>query len=334
MRRRTFIAGLGGAAVAWPTMAGAQQGERMRRIGWLIDMDESNSEVQTRQVVLREALAKLGWIEGRNLRIDVRFGARDPKRIHDLAVELVGLVPELIVTNGGATLRELQQRTTTIPIVFAAGPEPVDAGLLRNIARPEGNISGFPTVEPSTFGKWIELLKEAAPHVTRVCVIFTPQTLQRLSYFEATLTNYIEPTAEKLGVDVVRASISNSVEAVRTIDAFAAAPNGGLLVMPPPPNIAMRATILQLAAEHRLPTINGYRELAAEGALMSYGSDIPDLYRGAASYVDRVLRGAKVSDLPVQFPTKYQLVINLKNAKALGLAITPSLLAIADEVIE
>jgi putative tryptophan/tyrosine transport system substrate-binding protein len=333
MKRREFIVGLGGA-VAWPLAARAQQGERMRRIGWLMDLDESDPDTQTIEIAFREALFKLGWIEGRNLRIDVRFGERDAKRIHDLAGELVSLAPEVIITGGGVAIGELQQRTQTIPIVFGGGPEPVARGLMQNIARPEGNITGFSTVEASTFGKWIEFLKEVAPRLARVCVILNPQTLQMSRYFEATMTSYIQPTAARFGVDVVKTPVRSSVDAVRAINAFAIEPNGGVVIMPPPPNIAIRDTILQLTAEHRLPTINSFRKLVAAGGLISYGSNTVDRYSHAASYVDRLLRGAKVIDLPVQFPTKYELVVNLKTAKALGLTIPPNLLALADEVIE
>ena len=333
LRRREFIAGLAGT-VAWPLPARAEQGERLRRIGWLIDRDESDPEARTIEIAVRDALLKLGWIEGHNLRVDVRFGARDAKRIRDIATELVSLAPEVIITGGGVAIGELQQRTQTIPIVFMGGPDPVARGLVRNVARPEGNITGFPTVEPSTFGKWIELLKEASPRLARVCVILAPQTLQMSRYFEATLTSYIEPTAARLNVDVVKTSVRNSVDAVRAIDAFAAEPNGGVVVMPPPPSIAIRDTILELTAEHRLPSINGFRNLTAAGGLMSYGSNPADYYRGAASYVDRLLRGAKVSELPAQFPTRYELVVNLKTAKAIGLTIAESFLLRADEVIE
>lgn len=333
MRRRDFIAGLGGLA-SLPSVARAQQGERVRRIGWLINGEENDPEAQTNVIAFREALVKLGWIEGRNLRIDVRFSARDPKRIYDIAAELVSLAPEVIITAGGVLSRELQQRTQTIPIVLTGGQDPVSIGLMRNIARPEGNITGFVTVEPSTFGKWIELLREAAPRLARVCVIFHPETVQLSRYYEATLTSYIEPTAARFGVDVVKTSVRNAVDTVRAIDAFAVEPNGGVIVMPPRPPIAISDTILQLTAEHQLPTINSFRELAVAGGLMSYGSNCADLVRGAASYVDRLLRGAKVSELPAQFPTRYELVVNLKTAKAIGLTIPEAFLLRADEVIE
>jgi putative tryptophan/tyrosine transport system substrate-binding protein len=326
MRRREFILGLGGA-VAWPLAARAQQPGRMRRFGWLIDRDENDPQAQASKAALLEALGKLGWIEGQNLHVDARFGARDFSRIHDVAAELVSLAPEVIVTNGGAAILELQQRTKTIPIVFTAGPEPVDAGLMQNIARPEGNITGFPTVEPSVRGKWLELLKEAVPRLARVSVILNPLTLR------AGL-NYVEAAASAIGVEAIETPVRNGVDTVRAIDAFAAKPNGGLLVMPPPPSVAIREAIFQLAAEHRLPSISGYREHAAAGGLMSYGSNALDAYRGAASYVDRLLRGAKVSELPVQFPTKYKLVVNLKAAKAIGLTIPDVFLLRADELIE
>jgi putative ABC transport system substrate-binding protein len=326
MNRREFIAGLGGAA--WPLVARAQQPGRMRRLGWLIDADENDPQAQATKAALLEALGKLGWIEGQNLHVDARFGARDFSRIHDVAAELVSLAPEVIVTNGGAAILELQQRTKTIPIVYTAGPVPVDAGHMRNIARPEGNITGFPTFEPSVAGKWLELLKEAVPRLARVSVILNPQTL-RAAFF-----NYVEAAASAIGVEAIETPVRNGVDTVRAIDAFAAKPNGGLLVMPPPPSVAIREAIFQLAAEHRLPSISGYRQQAAAGGLMSYGSNRLDTYRGAASYVDRLLRGAKVSELPVQFPTRYELVVNLKAAQAIGLTIPDVFLLRADEIIE
>jgi putative ABC transport system substrate-binding protein len=332
MQRRDFIAGLGGL-VSLPVVAHAQS-ERVRRIGWLLG-EQTDPRTQTDEIALRDTLLKLGWIEGRNLRIDIRFGARDAKLTHDAAVELVGLAPEVIIAGGGGVIvQELQQQTQTIPIVFAGGQEPVSLGLMRNIARPEGNITGFVTVEPSTFGKWIEKLKEAAPRLARVCVILHPETLRLSRYYEETLTSYIEPAAGRLGVKVVKASVRDSADVARAIDAFAAEPSGGVVVMPPPTSIAIRDAILQSTSKHRLPTIDSFRELPAAGGLMSYGSSRADLVRGAAAYVDRLLRGAKVGELPVQFPTKYELVVNLKTAKAIGLAIPASFLLLADEVIE
>jgi putative tryptophan/tyrosine transport system substrate-binding protein len=335
MRRREFITLLGGAAASTALLqcaARAQQGGRVRRIGWLIDRDENDPQVQTNKAALRETLAKLGWIEGRNLRIDFRFGARDLNRIHVVAAELVSLAPEVIVTNGGATTLELQQRTKTIPIVFTAGPDPVSAGLVRNIPRPEGNTTGFPSFEPSIGGKWLALLKEAAPRLAKVSVIFNPGLVTPGD--ANNIITSIQAAASAFGVEAIQTPVRNSVDAVRVIDAFAAEPNGSLLVLPPPPSVAIRDAILQLAAQHRLPAIYGYRELAAAGGLMSYGTIIADQYRGAATYVDRLLRGAKVNELPVQFPTRYELVVNLKAAKAIGLTIPEAFLLRADELIE
>jgi putative ABC transport system substrate-binding protein len=329
MRRREFITLLGGAVAAWPLAARAQQDGRVRRVGWLIGSAENDQQSPAGSSALREALAKLGWIEGRNLRIDLRFGAGDPATVRAYAAELISLTPDVIFANSGTATSALQQRTQTTPIVFT-GPDPVEAGLVRNIARPEGNITGFSAFEPSIAGKWLELLKEAAPRLARVAVIFNPE-------LTLTVQRYISPievAASALGVPAIQTPVRNAVDIVHAIDAFAAELNGGLLVLPPIPNTAIRDTILQLAAQHRLPAIYGYRDLAAAGGLMSYGSNSVDQYRGAASYIDRILRGAKISELPVQFPTRYELVINLKNAKAIGLTIPESFLLRADEVIE
>jgi putative tryptophan/tyrosine transport system substrate-binding protein len=326
MKRRDFISLLGAAAMAAPHAARAQ-GERVRRIGWLIDRDESDAQVQFARATLRDALAKLGWSEGRNLRIEARYGARDASHIRDAAAELVGLAPEVILTNGSAAMQELQQRTRTIPIIFTGGPEPVEAGLLQNIARPEGNITGFPTFEPSIGGKWLELLKEAIPRLTRIAAVENP--------LSTGINNpAVEAAARAFNLKLVSMRVRSSVEAVRAIDAFTAEPDGGLIVLPPPLSVAIRDTIFDLATHHRLPAIYGYRDLAVAGGLMSYGSKDADRYRGAATYVDRLLRGAKVSELPVQFPTKYELVVNLKTAKAIGLTIPEAFLLRADELIE
>jgi putative tryptophan/tyrosine transport system substrate-binding protein len=329
MRRREFVTILGGAAAACPLAAGAQQSTRMKRIGLLINTVENDRAQQVSLDALQEVLAKLGWIESRNLRIDRRFSAGDPAHVRAFAAELVGLTPDVIYANSGGAASVLQQRTQTIPIVFT-GPDPVAAGVVRNIARPEGNITGFSALEPSIAGKWLELLKEAAPRLASVAIIFNPE----LTPTGPTYISWIEMAASALGVQAIKTPVRNAVDIVHAIDAFAAAPNGGLLVLPPPPNTAIRDMILQLAAQHRLPAIYSGRELAAAGGLMSYGSMSADQYRGAASYIDRLLRGAKVSDLPVQFPTKYELVVNLKTAKAIGLAIPEVFLLRADELIE
>jgi putative tryptophan/tyrosine transport system substrate-binding protein len=330
MTRREFIAGLGGAA-AWPLASGAQQAG-MRRIGWLIGGAENDSELTNYRGAFREELAKLGWREGRDLRIELRFGSGDLALIRGYAAELVDLAPDIIVTSTGATTDAVRQQTQTIPILFVGGGDPVAAGRVRNLARPDGNITGFSAAEPSIAGKWLELLKEAEPRVSRVAIIFIPDLATGIlvpSYLHS-----IEAGAPGLGIQTFKTSVRSSVEIVRAIDAFAAEPNGGLLFLPPPPTTAIRETILQLAAQYQLPTIFPTRGDAIAGALMAYQRDLVDDYRRAASYVDRILRGTKVSELPVQFPTKYQLTVNLKTANALGLTIPETLLATADEVIQ
>jgi putative ABC transport system substrate-binding protein len=330
MQRREFIGGLG-AAAAWPRVAGAQQGGGMRRIGWLIGGAENDLGSRASRAALQEALAKLGWIEGRNLRIDLRFGAGDPAQIRAYAAELVGLAPDVMVTGTGAATEAVRQQTQTIPIVFTAGPDPVATGLLRSIARPEGNITGFSTLEPSIAGKWLELLKEAAPRVTRVAIVFNPELAPSAPIY----ISLIEAAAPTFGVQAIKMPVRNAVDTVRAIDAFAAEPNGGLLVLPPTPTTAIRETIFQLAAQHRLPAIyNTNRSDADAGGLLAYSPDRVDQNRRAASYVDRLLRGAKVSELPVQFPTKFELIVNLKTAKAIGLTIPEAFLLRADELIE
>jgi putative ABC transport system substrate-binding protein len=319
MKRREFITLLGGAAT-WPLAARAQQ----RRIGVLLGADE-----QANLSALLDGLAKVGWIEGRNLRTDFRFGEGDLDRIRAYAAELVRLAPDVIFAIGGAPTSALQQQTQTISIVFT-GPDPVGAGLVRNIAKPEGNITGFSVFEPSIVGKWLELLKEAAPRLARVAIIFNPELVLSASRY----LSPIEVAASALGVQAVKTPVRNPVDIVHAIDAFGAEPNGGLLVLPPPPNTSVRNTILQLAERHKLPAIYPSQPDAAAGGLLAYATDVVDLHRRAASYIDRLLRGAKINELPVQFPTKFGLVINLKAAKAIDLNISSTLLTRADEVIE
>jgi putative ABC transport system substrate-binding protein len=327
MKRREFITLVGGAA-AWPLVAHAQQVGAMRRVGILERDVASDRLVQTRQGSLREGLAKLGWIEGRNVRFDIRYAADDIDRLRAQADELVRLAPDVIVVGTGSTIRALLERTRTIPIVFANIGDPVAGGLLTNVARPEGNVTGITNLDQPLGGKWLELLKEAVPTTTRVALIFDPEMVNN-QYF-----GLIEAAAVALGVKAIRLPYRNAEELERAIDGFAAEPNGGLAMVPPPPSLSNRGLVNRLAHKHRLPTIypNGYH--AAEGGMMSYGSDTVEPSRIAATYVDRILRGAKISDLPVQFPTKFELVINLKTAQAIGLAIPESLLLRADEVIQ
>jgi putative ABC transport system substrate-binding protein len=327
IRRRAFITLLGGAAV-WPLAARAQQPERVRRIAVLLTGGLAERGPYFR--AFREAMAKLGWIEGGNLRIDVREGASDPNRIHTYAIELAGLAPDAIVTSNLLSTRMMQQETQSIPIIFTGvGGDPVAAGVVENISRPGGNTSGFTNLFNPIAGKWVELLKSAAPHVTRIALLFNPAASPRppMGYIGAA-----EAAAPALAVQLTRMPVRDDLELVRAIDAFAGEPNAGLIVLPPPAvNFAL---LIKLTADHQLPAMFSDRAFVAGGGLISYGPITADLFRGAASYVDRILRGAKVSELPVQYPTKFELVMNLKTAKAIGLTVPPSLVATADEVIE
>jgi putative ABC transport system substrate-binding protein len=328
MRRRDFITLLGGAAVACPLAARAQQAGRMRRVGILAGTAEDNPDARANgRAALRDELAKLGWIEGRNLRIDMRFTLSDPARMRAYAVELVSLAPDVIVTSSRPATTAVQEQTKTIPIVFTAGGDPVTNGVVKNITHPEGNTTGFTNTFDSLSGKWLEFLKEAAPHITRVALVFNPQSVN-VGYFRS-----IEAAAPLLGVQAIKTPVRNPLELVRAVDAFAAEPNGGLLVVPVLPEDSYQM-LHRVAAEHQLPSIHSNRGDVAEGGLMSYGPDITDNYRRAATYIDRILRGTKVSELPVQAPTKFELIVNLKTAKALGLTIPEGFLLRADELIE
>jgi putative tryptophan/tyrosine transport system substrate-binding protein len=328
MRRRDFIKVIGGVAAAWPLAARGQQDERLRRIGTLERGDETERAVQARRGAMREGLAKLGWIEGRNVQFDIRYSADDPDRLRANADELIRLAPDVIAVNSWVTTRALLQRTQTIPIVFTNVGDPVAGGLLKNIARPEGNATGITNLHQSFGGKWLELLKEAAPRTTRVAFIFAA---------EIVTDNYLavmDVAAEILGMKAIHTPYRNAVELERAIGLFAAEPNGSLAMVPPPPSANRRELINRLALKYRLSTIYSTKDGTAEGGMMSYAPDNVETNRISTSYIDRVLRGAKVSDLPVQFPTKYDLVINLKTAKAIGLEIPPTVLALADELIE
>jgi putative tryptophan/tyrosine transport system substrate-binding protein len=321
MRRREFIAGVGAAAI--PLVARAQQSERMRRVGMLTGLDQS---YQAFAAAFREGLSKLGWVEGHNLMTELRFGAGDANAIRTYAAELVSLTPDVIVTTTVPATKAVQQQTRTIPIVFVAVGDPVDNGIVKNIARPEANATGVANLVASFGGKWIALLKEAAPRVERVALVYNPQ----FEFSFGSLLPSIEEAARVLDIQTVRVPYRNAGDIARAIDAFAAAPNGGATLLPPPPPPVIREAFYGLAIQHRLPTIG----TAFEGSLVAYGPDVVDLYRRASSYVDRILRGAKVNELPVEFPTRFQLVINLKAAKAIGLTIPESFLLRADEVIE
>ena len=328
MRRREFITLLGNAATAWPVGARAQQDRRVRRIGILLRGADTDPYFQAQLRATREGLATLGWIEGHNLQLDVRYSDDDPDRMRAQADELIALAPDLIAVGSMPATQLLVQRTRAIPIVFTNVGDPVAGGLLQNLARPEGNATGVTSVYQSIAGKWMELLKEASPRAARVALIFAAEIVTD-NYFAV-----IERAADVLGVKTIRTPYRNISELERAIGAFAAEPDGALLMVPPPPSQRARELINQLALKHRLPTMHSARRSVADDGFMSYGSDPIKAHRLAVSYVDRILRGPKISELPVQFPTKFELVINLKTAKALGLTVPPTLRAFADEVIE
>jgi putative ABC transport system substrate-binding protein len=299
----------------------------VRRIGVLDIQDEADPFVQARWGILRETLAKLGWIEGRNVRFEIRFSNGDLDRTRTYADELVHLAPDVIIVVSGPAARVLLQRTRTIPIVFTNVGDPVAIGLLQNIARPEGNATGITNLYQSLGGKWLELLKEAAPAIVRVALIFHPGIVNDQ------YVGVIDTAARALAVETVQMPYRNDAELERAIDDLASEPNAGLIMIPPPPSPGSRKLIYRLTVKHRLPSIYASKRLVVEGFMMGYGADAFESSRVAASYVDRVLRGAKISELPVQFPTKFELVVNLKTSAAIGLTIPDSLLFRADEVI-
>jgi putative tryptophan/tyrosine transport system substrate-binding protein len=327
MNRREFISLIGGAAML-PVAARAQQGERMRRIGVLLGRDESDPEMKSRMSWLTQDLAELGWSDGRNMRLDIRFGAGDIGRIREYAKELVELKPDVLFVQTPAATKELQRRTTTIPIVFSAVGDPVAGGLLKSVSKPEGNATGATNYLPSLGGKWLELLKEAVPAVSRVALIYNPD-ISTGAYFVA-----LEAAASQFRVSVIKTPYRDAADLVRAIDTFAAETNGGIIVLPPAPIVGNRALINRLAVQHALPVMHTDRSFTAEGGLMSYGIVGRDEYRRSATYVDRILRGAKPAELPVQFPTKFELIVNLKAAKAIGLSLPESFLLRADELLE
>jgi putative ABC transport system substrate-binding protein len=329
MRRREFIAGLG--AASWPLAARAQQPDLMRRIGVLSPGDENNPVYKSRLSALTQALADFGWTEGRNVRMELRWDGGDTNRMRALAHELVGLQPDIIVANGttpGAVA--VQRETQTIPIVFATLGDPVASGIVARLDRPGGNITGFANSEPALGGKWLELLSEIVPGLKRVTVMFNPDTSPVLTYMLPSL----ETAARSLKVVPTIAPAYSDAEIETAIIALGREPGGGLVVMPSPFMTAHRTQIISAAARNNIPAVYGFSYYARDGGLLSYGSDQIDISRRAASYVDRILRGAKPGDLPVQFPTKFEMVINLKTAKALGLTVPQSILLRADEVIE
>ena len=327
MSRRAFIAALGGAVV-WPLVTRAQQRERMRRIGVLMGMTD-DPEGQARLTAFRQSLQELGWTEGHNVHIDYRWAAADSDRIRAYTTELVGMTPDVILANSDLVLSVLHLETRTVPIVFVQVGNPVGIGLVESLAHPGGNITGFASNEAGLAGKWLEILREISPALKRVAVIHNQAEPQSVMYLRE-----VAVVASKFAVLPIPASVNNAGEIEHTIDEFVREPNGGLLVLPSLITGVHRELIVATAARHRLPAVYPFRYFIDVGGLVSYGVDPLDLYRRAGGYVDRILKGAKPADLPVQQPTKFELAINLKTAKALGLDIPPSLLARADEVIE
>jgi putative tryptophan/tyrosine transport system substrate-binding protein len=328
MQRREFIAGLGGA-VSWQVVAWAQQSERMRRIGVLLAVGESDAEGLTWKSAFVQRLQELGWMEGRNLIIDYRFGTAGVNRMPDLAMELIALQPDVILAGQTPAVVALRQSTFSIPIVFAQVADPIEIGLITSLSHPGGNITGFTTFEPTIVGRWLHALKDMSPSITRVAIIFDPDNPSWIVYVRA-----LEAAAPALGMRLTPAGVRDAVAIGRMMETFARDGGAGLVVLPSPVTINNRDSIIVLAARHRLPTVYPYRFFAAAGGLLSYGVDVADMYRRAAIYIDRILRGEKASDLPVQAPTKFEFVINLKTAKVLGLTIPETLLATADEVIQ
>jgi putative tryptophan/tyrosine transport system substrate-binding protein len=330
MRRRDFISLLGAASMPLaPHMALAQPPERMRRIGVLMNALSDEPEAQARIAAFMQGLQEAGWAVGRNVRVDIRWAGGDNARIRRYATELVGLMPDVILAGTGGTVGPIQQASRTVPIVFAQAIDPVGAGNVETLARPNSNATGFLQFEYSLSAKWLELLRELAPGVRRIGVVRDPGTQAGIGQWAV-----IQAAAQPLGIELSSVDLRGPAEIERTMTAVARAPNAGLIAVVSAAGQVHRELVTTLAARHRLPVVYPYRFFVAAGGLISYGPDLVSQYRRAAGYVDRILKGEKPADLPVQAPTQYELTINLKTAKALGLAVPPTLLARADEVIE
>jgi len=328
VRRREFITLLGGA-VAWPLAARAQQADRVQHIGVLMNFAENDPEAKSRLAALRHGLERRGWSEGRNVHLDYRFTAVSAERTEVLAKELVALHPDVILANSSAVAVALQRETRAIPIVFVNVSDPIGLGFIASLARPGGNFTGVLHLEASIVGKWLAMLKEIAPSLTRAALMGNPKTTS-FDYF----VQSAQATATSLAIELVPAHVDTSADIERSIEAFARVPDGGLVLPPDSTTIAHRDLVIALAARHRLPAVYPIQLFVAAGGLMSYGTDQNDMFRLAASYIDRILRGDKPADLPAQAPTKFETAVNLKTAKALGLTVPPGLLLAADEVIE
>jgi putative tryptophan/tyrosine transport system substrate-binding protein len=330
MRRREFITILGGAAAMWPLAARAQQSDRVRRIGVLMASTADDPEWQARFAAFQQRLQQLGWSDGHNVHIDTRWATTKPDDIRKHAAELGALAPDVILAGTGtATVAPLLQATRTVPIVFAVVIDPVGAGFVDSLSRPGGNATGFTVFEYAMSGKWLELLKQIAPTVTRAAVLRDPTIISGIGQFAA-----VQAVAPSLGVDLNAVDVRDADEIERAVTAFARSSNGGLIVTANALATRHRDLIIALAARHKLPAVYSARYFAAAGGLISYGPDFVEQYRQAAGYVDRILKGEKPAEMPVQAPTKYEIVINLKTAKSLGLTVPPAVLARADEVVE
>jgi putative ABC transport system substrate-binding protein len=329
MRRRSFIAALAGAIAGTPFAAHAQP-DRLRRLGVLMSFVASDPDSQLRFAAFEQGLHELGWVEGRNLRTERRWSAGDTDDVARVARELVRLSPEVILCNSTPATLALKTQSTSVPMVFVQVTDPVGSGLVTSLARPGGNLTGFTLFEFSIGSKWIEMLKVVAPHVTRVALVFNPRTAPYADRFRGP----IEAAAPAFDIAPVVAAAADAAELERVLDQFAREPNGGLIVLPDVTTMNHREVIIALAARHRLPAMYPFRYFAASGGLMSYGTDVTDIYRRAAGYVDRILKGTRAGELPVRTPSKFEQVMNLKAAKALGITMPPLLLARSDEIIE
>jgi ABC-type uncharacterized transport system substrate-binding protein len=329
VKRRAFILAFAGAAAAWPLAARAQQPERMRRVGVLIATAAEDPDSQASVTAFAQGMQESGWIVGRNVQVEYRWGAGDADRVRQFATELAALAPDVIVTSGASTMPPLLRATRTVPIVFVNVADPVGSGFVESLSRPGGNATGFMQFEYSLSGKWLEVLKQLVPSVRRAAILRDPDQIGGVGQFAV-----MQAVAPSLGIEAIPINVRDAPEIERTVAAFARGPNGGLIVTAGLLSVFHRDLIIKLAAEHKLPAVYYQRLFTTGGGLISYGPDLTDQVRRAAGYVDRILKGEKPADLPVQAPTKYDLVINLKTAKALGLGVPPTLLARADEVIE
>jgi putative ABC transport system substrate-binding protein len=327
MRRRDFVKGVAGAAVAWPLTAQSEQ--QSRRIAVLLGYPEGDPQAQANVAALKDGLKQLGWTEGQNVQLDLRWAGGDAKITRTFARELIAMAPDVIVPSTNQATAIVQQETSTIPVVFAFVGDPVGSGFVDNLSRPGGNITGFANFENSIGGKWVEILKEIAPNIKRAGFIFSPEAAPNVGFFHAA-----ESAAPSLGIELAALAVHTGSEIERRITKFAAEVDGGLIVAPHAVTVSSRELIANLAARYRLPAVYSDRYFAESGGLISFGNNTADLFRRAASYIDRILKGAKPADLPVQLPTKFEMVINLKTAKALGMVMPTFLLQNADDVIE